>query len=133
MAVFTFTLDSFQITDTRSRHEDTDYVTYTLLVKAQDGSGTPRMLTKYMGEVQGRAGRGSALRRRVPGRCPHGVLLIRGRPACRAEWAHPHPTAERRVAALLEPLRCTGARLAAARVHRGRHRRVGTGWRERSR
>ena len=51
MAVFTFTLDSFQITDTRSRHEDTDYVTYTLLVKAQDGSGTPRMLTKYMGDV----------------------------------------------------------------------------------
>ena len=51
MAVFTFTLDSFQITDTRSRHEDTDYVTYTLLIKAQDGSGTPRMLTKYMGDV----------------------------------------------------------------------------------
>jgi hypothetical protein len=38
MAVFTFTLDSFQITDTRSLHEDTDYVTYTLLVKTQDGS-----------------------------------------------------------------------------------------------
>ena len=51
MAVFSFTLDSFQITDTRSLHEDTDYVTFTLLVKAQDGSGTPRMLTKSMGDV----------------------------------------------------------------------------------
>jgi hypothetical protein len=51
MAAFTFTLDSFQITDTRSLHNDTDYVTYTLLVKAQDGSGTPRMLTKSMGDV----------------------------------------------------------------------------------
>lgn len=51
MAVFSFTLDSFQITDTRSLHEDTDYVTYTLLVKAQDGSGTPRTLTKAMGDV----------------------------------------------------------------------------------
>jgi PASTA domain len=51
MAVFTFTLDSFQITDTRSLHNDTDYVTYTLLVKAQDGSGTPRTLTKSMGDV----------------------------------------------------------------------------------
>jgi PASTA domain-containing protein len=51
MAVFSFTLDSFQITDTRSLHEDTDYVTYTLLVKAQDGSGTPRTLTKSMGDV----------------------------------------------------------------------------------
>ena len=51
MAVFSFTLDSFQITDTRSLHNDTDYVTYTLLVKAQDGSGTPRTLTKAMGDV----------------------------------------------------------------------------------
>lgn len=51
MAVFSFTLDSFQITDTRSRHEDTDYVTFTLLVKGANGSGTPQMLTKYMGDV----------------------------------------------------------------------------------
>jgi len=51
MAVFSFTLDSFQITDTRSLHEDTDYVTFTLLVKAKDGSGTPRTLMKSMGDV----------------------------------------------------------------------------------
>jgi hypothetical protein len=51
MPVFTFTLDSFQITDTRSLHEDTDYVTFTLLVKAKDGSGTPRTLNKSMGDV----------------------------------------------------------------------------------
>ena len=51
MPGFTFTLDSFQITDTRSLHEDTDYVTFTLLVKAKDGSGTPRVLTKSMGDV----------------------------------------------------------------------------------
>ena len=51
MAGFSFTLDSFQITDTRSLHEDTDYVTYTLVVKDQNGNGGPRMLTKYMGDV----------------------------------------------------------------------------------
>jgi hypothetical protein len=28
-AKFTFTLDSLQITDTRSLHQDTDYVTFT--------------------------------------------------------------------------------------------------------
>jgi len=38
MAVFSFTLDSFQITDTRSLHEDTDYVTYTLVVKDQNAT-----------------------------------------------------------------------------------------------
>src|SRR4051794_17676494 len=48
---FTFTLDSFKITDTRSRHEDTDYVSFTLLVKSANGSGTPQTLTKYMGDV----------------------------------------------------------------------------------
>ncbi len=48
---FTFTLDSFKITDTRSRHEDTDYVSFTLLVKSAGGSGTPQTLTKYMGDV----------------------------------------------------------------------------------
>jgi hypothetical protein len=30
MASFNFTLDSFQITDTRSQHKDTDYVSFTL-------------------------------------------------------------------------------------------------------
>lgn len=51
MPVFTFVLDSFQITDTRSLHEDTDYVTYSLLVKGANGSGTPRSLTKSVGDV----------------------------------------------------------------------------------
>ncbi len=47
--VFSFTLDSFRITDTRSLHEDTDYVTFTLLVKDAHGNGTPKTLTKAMG------------------------------------------------------------------------------------
>jgi hypothetical protein len=49
--IFTFTLDSFKITDTRSRHNDTDYVTFTLLVKSAAGVGTPKTLTKSMGDV----------------------------------------------------------------------------------
>jgi PASTA domain len=48
---FTFSLDSFQITDTRSLHNDTDYVTVTLLVTPQGGKGTPQVLTKSMGDV----------------------------------------------------------------------------------
>ena len=48
---FTFSLDSFQITDTRSLHDDTDYVTFTLLVTPQGGTGTPQTLTKSMGDV----------------------------------------------------------------------------------
>jgi len=48
---FTFTLDNFKITDTRSRHEDTDYVSFTLLVKSAAGTGTPQTLTKYMGDL----------------------------------------------------------------------------------
>ena len=48
---FTFSLDSFQITDTRSLHNDTDYVTFTLLVTPQGGTGTPQVLTKSMGDV----------------------------------------------------------------------------------
>lgn len=51
MALFSFTLDSFQITDTRSLHEDTDYVTFTLVVNPQNGVGTPRSQTKKMGDV----------------------------------------------------------------------------------
>jgi hypothetical protein len=50
-ATFSFTLDSFQITDTRSLHQDTDYVTFTLLVKPQNGTGTPQTLKKSMGDV----------------------------------------------------------------------------------
>lgn len=48
---FTFSLDSFRITDTRSRHEDTDFVSFTLLVKPNTGGGTPRTLTKAMGNL----------------------------------------------------------------------------------
>jgi hypothetical protein len=48
---FTFSLDSFQITDTRSLHNDTDYLTFTLLVTPQGGKGTPQVLTKSMGDV----------------------------------------------------------------------------------
>ena len=50
-ATFSFTLDSFQITDTRSLHLDTDYVTFTLLVRSKDGTGTPQTLKKAMGDV----------------------------------------------------------------------------------
>ena len=46
-AVFTFSLDSFKITDTRSRHEDTDYVSFTLAV----GAGAPQTVTKKIGDV----------------------------------------------------------------------------------
>jgi hypothetical protein len=50
-ALFSFSLDSFKITDTRSLHEDTDYVSFTLLVKSATGTGTPQTLTKSMGDV----------------------------------------------------------------------------------
>lgn len=48
---FTFSLDSFRITNTRSRHEDTDYVSVTLLVKEPNGTATPKTLTKSLGNV----------------------------------------------------------------------------------
>lgn len=47
----TFSLDSFRITDTRSRHNDTDTVSCTLLVRDASGNGTPQTLTKSMGDV----------------------------------------------------------------------------------
>ena len=47
----TFSLDSFRITDTRSRHEDTDYVSFTLLVRDANGKGTPQTLKKSMGNL----------------------------------------------------------------------------------
>jgi len=47
----TFSLESFRITDTRSRHEDTDYVSFTLLVRDANGNGTPQTLTKSMGNL----------------------------------------------------------------------------------
>jgi hypothetical protein len=48
---FTFTLDSFEITDTRSRHKDTDFVSFTMLVKSKSGEGAPKTLTKSMGDL----------------------------------------------------------------------------------
>lgn len=48
---FTFTLESFRITDTRSRHEDTDYVSFTLLNVPATGTGTPQTLKKSMGNL----------------------------------------------------------------------------------
>ena len=48
---FTLTLDSFRITDTRSRHEDTDFVSCTLQVKSANASGTPKTQTKSMGNL----------------------------------------------------------------------------------
>jgi hypothetical protein len=48
---FTFTLDSFQITDTRSLHKDTDYVSFTLVVNPQGGKGKPQTLKKSMGDL----------------------------------------------------------------------------------
>jgi len=48
---FTFTLDSFRITDTRSRHEDTDFASITLLVRDGSGNGTPQTQTKSMGNL----------------------------------------------------------------------------------
>jgi hypothetical protein len=47
----TFSLDSFRITDTRSRHNDTDYVSCTLLVRDANGQGTPQTLKKKIGDV----------------------------------------------------------------------------------
>jgi hypothetical protein len=48
---FTFTLDSFQITDTRPLHKDTDYVSFTLVVNPQGGKGKPQRLKKSMGDL----------------------------------------------------------------------------------
>ena len=47
----TFSVDSFRITDTRSRHNDTDFVSCTLLVRDANGQGTPQTLKKKMGDV----------------------------------------------------------------------------------
>ncbi len=44
---YSFALDSFRITDTRSLHEDTDYVSISLAV----GSAAPITKVKYIGDV----------------------------------------------------------------------------------
>ena len=48
---FTFTLESFQIFETRSKHKDTDFVTFTLLIKPQTGSASSRSLNRSMGDL----------------------------------------------------------------------------------
>ncbi len=48
---FTFNLESFRITDTRSRHEDTDYVSFTTLVRKGTGTPVTRTREKAMGNV----------------------------------------------------------------------------------
>ena len=45
---FTFTLDQFKITDTRSRHKDSDYVSFTLMVKTGATNGPAHTLKKSM-------------------------------------------------------------------------------------
>lgn len=51
LQTITFGLDSIRITDTRSRHEDTDYASLTLLVRDASGNGTPQTITKSMGNL----------------------------------------------------------------------------------
>lgn len=48
---FTFVLESFQITDTRSLHKDTDYVSFSMVVNPQNGKGKPQTLKKSMGDL----------------------------------------------------------------------------------
>jgi len=50
-SVFTFTLDHFKIENPRSLRKDTDYVSFTLLVKSSAGVGTPKTITKSMGDL----------------------------------------------------------------------------------
>ena len=47
MPAYSFTFNSFQITQTRSQHKDTDYISFTLKV----GIGSPQTLVKSMGDV----------------------------------------------------------------------------------
>lgn len=47
MSLFTFGLDNFEITDTRSAHKDTDYVAFTLGI----GGAAPQSITKAMGDL----------------------------------------------------------------------------------
>jgi hypothetical protein len=48
---FAITLDSIRITDTRSLHQDTDFVTFTMQLKSATDSGTPWALRKSLGDV----------------------------------------------------------------------------------
>jgi hypothetical protein len=48
---FTVNLDSFRITDTRALHNDTDYVSLTVLLKSAASTGTPQTQVTYIGNV----------------------------------------------------------------------------------
>jgi hypothetical protein len=49
--VFTFSLDSFRITNTRARHDDTDYAAITLQLKTANSATAPQTLSKKIGDV----------------------------------------------------------------------------------
>lgn len=51
MAIISFILDSFNIENTRSLHEDTDYLSWTLTVVPSGGQGTPQTKIKSMGNI----------------------------------------------------------------------------------
>jgi hypothetical protein len=51
MAIFSFALNSFEIMQTRSLHQDTDFVTFSIVVNPQGGVGNPQTLKKSMGNV----------------------------------------------------------------------------------
>ena len=74
MPLFSFNLDSFQITDTRSAHTDTDYASVTVKV----GSNTPQTITSQnLGQPEQRDFRHWPELRRVghlPGQ-PHRIQL----------------------------------------------------------
>lgn len=46
-AIYDFSFDSFQITNTRARHTDTDFVTFSVAI----GSKEPLTAVKYMGDL----------------------------------------------------------------------------------
>lgn len=48
---FSFTLDSFSIFQTRSRHEDTDFASLTVSVQPPGGTGTSNTVKKSIGNV----------------------------------------------------------------------------------
>jgi PASTA domain len=51
MPLFTVEIDSFQIVDTRSLHEDTDYLSFTLLIEKENVHSAPQTKTKSMGNL----------------------------------------------------------------------------------
>jgi len=52
MASFSLVLDAVQITQIRSDHTDTDYVSLAWMVNPENGLGTPQVLSKSMGNLK---------------------------------------------------------------------------------